>query len=75
MDQTNTPALYLAEIAGRTLAQPHVVAPDRTGTGITDSARMRCTCGWAGPQRFEWQDDMSLGLAADKAAHLNGGRL
>jgi hypothetical protein len=48
----------------------HSITRDRTGTGLSDSVRVKCSCGWAGPERFEFQDDMSAGLRADEAAHL-----
>jgi hypothetical protein len=48
----------------------HLVGVDHDGFGPSGKARIRCSCGWSGPERFEWQDDMYAGLAADKAGHL-----
>lgn len=50
----------------------HFLAPEGNGHGPSSSARMRCTCGWIGPDRFEWQDDMCRLLEDDKTRHLRG---
>ncbi len=61
----------LRESSNEAFATPvHVVGPESSGCGMSDWKRMRCTCGWIGPQRFEHQDDMSTRLNSDKSGHL-----
>jgi hypothetical protein len=50
----------------------HFLAPQSNGHGPSSSSRMRCCCGWIGPERFEWQDDLCSLLSGDKARHLRG---
>lgn len=48
----------------------HHISRESTGTGLSDSTRAVCVCGWKGPLRYQYQDDMCAGLVADGRAHL-----
>ena len=59
-----------ANAEARAILLAHKITRTSTGTGLSDSARVECSCGWQGPVRHQWQDDMSSGLRADESAHL-----
>jgi hypothetical protein len=48
----------------------HTMTREREGgCGPMATVRVVCSCGWRGPLRFEYQDDLCAGLAADERAH------
>lgn len=48
----------------------HAIKRESTGCGMTDYARMVCSCGWVGEKRYQSDDFMSTRLADDERGHL-----
>jgi hypothetical protein len=48
----------------------HRITRKVRGFDLSGSTRLVCSCGWIGPERYEWEEDKHQRLQADERGHL-----
>lgn len=70
MPVSRHPVIQAGEADARAEMRAHTATTKRSGTGLSDTIRAVCTCGWQGREHHESDSFASSAAAADARAHV-----